>query len=67
MPEAEVWNTRREAVRAATQQAPDSIRRLGQDYLKVLDRYAEAAARAGAAFVEVQNTMLFATVGQRAE
>ena len=67
VPEAEVWNTRRDAVLAATKQAPDSIRRLGQDYLKVLDRYAEAAAKAGAAFVEVQNTMLFATVGQRAE
>lgn len=67
VPEAEVWDTRRAAVRAATQRASDSIRRLGQDYLKVLDRYAAAAAQAGVAFVEVQNTMLFATVGQRAE
>lgn len=67
VPDADLWSSRREAVLEATQKAPDSIRRLGQDYLKVLDRYAEAAARAGSAFVEVQNTMLFATVGQRAE
>lgn len=67
VPEAEVWTARQEAVLAAVERAPESIRRLGQDYLKVLERYAAAAAKAGAAFVEVQNTMLFATVGQRLE
>ncbi len=41
--------------------------RLGQDYVKVLDQYAEDAKAAGTGFVEIQNTMLFATVGQRAE
>ena len=41
--------------------------RLGQDYLKVLDRYSSAASAAGAGFVEIQNAMLFATVGQREE
>jgi hypothetical protein len=45
----------------------ESIRRLGQDYLKVLDRYASAATAAGTGFVEIQNAMLFATVGQREE
>ncbi len=63
-----VWQDRREAVSAAADGAPDeAIRRLGRDYLKVLDRYAGEAREAGSAFVEIQNTMLFATVGQRAE
>jgi hypothetical protein len=34
--------------------------------VKLLDQYAEDAKAAGSAFVEIQNTMLFATVGQRA-
>lgn len=68
VPSPEIWSTRREGVLEAIERAPgESIRRLGQDYLKVLERYAAAAARAGNAFVEVQNTMLFATVGQRLE
>lgn len=63
-----VWEERRSAIRAASERAPDeAIRRLGRDYLKLLDRYAEEARTAGPAFVEIQNTMLFATVGQRAE
>lgn len=63
-----VWEHRREAVRAAADGAPDeAIKRLGRDYLKLLDRYAEEARAAGTAFVEIQNTMLFAAVGQRAE
>ena len=45
----------------------ESIRRLGQDYLKMLDRYAQSAGAAGNGFVEIQNAMLFATVGQRQE
>jgi ubiquinone/menaquinone biosynthesis C-methylase UbiE len=67
-PPPEVWEDRRQAVRDAIEKAPDeSIRRLAQDYLKLIDRYADAAQQAGQAFVEIQNTMLFATVGQRAE
>jgi hypothetical protein len=66
-PEA-VWVERRDVVRAAAEQAPDeALRRLGHDHLKLLDRYAEEARAAGSSFVEIQNTMLFATVGQRAE
>jgi SAM-dependent methyltransferase len=67
-PPEEVWEERRQAVRTAIDRAPgESIRRLGQDYLKLIDRYAAAARTAGRTFVEIQNTMLFATVGQRAE
>jgi SAM-dependent methyltransferase len=67
-PAEAVWQERRDAIRAASDRAPDeAIGRQGRDYLKLLDRYAEEARAAGPAFVEIQNTMLFATVGQRAE
>jgi SAM-dependent methyltransferase len=63
-----LWEGRRSSVQAAVDRAPDeSIRRLGQDYLKLLDRYAVDAKKTGAAFVEIQHTMLFAAVGQRPE
>ncbi|RPH62675.1 MAG: methyltransferase domain-containing protein [Acidobacteria bacterium] len=65
-PPASVWSARRRSVREAIETAPDeSIRRLGTDYVKLLDRYAEEAKAAGNAFVEIPHTMLFATVGQR--
>jgi SAM-dependent methyltransferase len=63
-----VWNTRRAVVEQAIQQAPsDAVRALGRDYLQVLNAYAAEAKHAGPAFVEIQNTMLFATVGQKNE
>jgi ubiquinone/menaquinone biosynthesis C-methylase UbiE len=66
VPSDEVWENRRANVREDIEKAPDeAIRRLGQDYLKTLDRYAAAATAAGAGFVEIQNALLFATVGQR--
>jgi ubiquinone/menaquinone biosynthesis C-methylase UbiE len=67
-PAADVWQNRHAAVSAEIERAPsESIRRLGQDYLKILDRYAAAASAASNGFVEIQNAMLFATVGQREE
>jgi len=67
-PDKRVWDGRREAVTAAIAKAPDeSLRRLGADYLKSIERYAREASNAGPSFVEIQNTMLFATVGQRAD
>ncbi|MBI2834867.1 MAG: methyltransferase domain-containing protein [Acidobacteria bacterium] len=67
-PPPAVWEARREAVRAAFAKAPDeAIRRLGADYVKLLDKYAREAADAGPSFVEIQNTMLFAAVGQKNE
>jgi SAM-dependent methyltransferase len=67
-PAPAVWQARQEAIRAAIARAPDeSLKRLGADYLKLLDRYADEANAAGPRFVEIQNTMLFATVGQRPE
>jgi SAM-dependent methyltransferase len=66
--EPRLWQGRREAVAAAIAKAPDeSLRRLGTDYLKAIELYARDATAAGSSFVEIQNTMLFATVGQRSE
>ena len=67
-PPPAVWDARRKAVRAVIAKAPDeSLRRLGADFLKAIDQYARDARAPGPAFVEIQNTMLFATVGQRPE
>ena len=63
-PPATLWESRRAAVRTAIEKAPgESLKRLGADYLKAIERYAKDADRAGTSFVEIQNTMLFATVG----
>jgi SAM-dependent methyltransferase len=68
VPDRGFWDSRRTAVKDVISKAPDeALRRLGADYLKAVEQYARDASTAGAAFVEVQNTMLFATVGQRAE
>ena len=39
----------------------------GREYLQTLAEYEQDASAAGANFVEIQNTMLFATVGQRTD
>jgi len=67
-PAPAVWAARRETIEHAIAGAGSAgLRRLGQDYLKLLDTYAEDAKGAGPAIVELQNTMLFATVGQKQE
>lgn len=68
VPAATLWKERREAVGVAIDRAQDAAtKRLGEAYLARLDDYAAAAAAAGPSFVEIQNTMLFATVGQKLE
>jgi SAM-dependent methyltransferase len=65
-PSARVWEARRKTASAALNRVTDEgTRRLGNEYLAVLDRYATEAAAAGKDMVEIQNTMLFATVAQR--
>lgn len=65
-PPDDVWRQRLAVVEEAINQAPtDAVRALGRDYLTVLDAYAVEARSAGSSFVEIQNTMLFATVGQK--
>lgn len=67
-PDASVWEDRQRRVqRAIENSGDDGARALGRDYLKVIDEYRAEAADAGRAFVEIQTTMLFATVGQRSE
>jgi SAM-dependent methyltransferase len=65
---AAVWEARRARVERAMSQArtPD-VQTLGREYLVALDAYRSEAQEAGASFIEIQNTMLFATVGQRSE
>jgi SAM-dependent methyltransferase len=61
-----VWDARRRAAARAVEAATGSeSRALGQDLIAAIDRYAEEGAAAGASFVEIQNTMLFALVGHR--
>ena len=62
------WQARRDAVTLAMAgRGNDEVGRLGQEYLRALEEYEQDAARAGASFVEIQNTMLFATVGERTD
>ena len=67
-PGEDEWRSRRTAIeRAIETVSNDSVRRLGLEYLESLEEYAKEAAQAGRVFVEIQNTMLFATVGQKSE
>ena len=60
------WLARRQAVEGLVEQAPsDAVRALGREYLSALAEYERDATEAGSTFVEIQNTMLFATTGQR--
>jgi arsenite methyltransferase len=66
-PAAAVWQARRAAVESALGSSPsDAAAWLGREYLDVLTAYEREAHAAGSSFVEIQNTMLFATVGQKA-
>jgi ubiquinone/menaquinone biosynthesis C-methylase UbiE len=63
---APLWESRRHTARAALKRVADPpSRALGEEYLAALDRYERDAAAAGRRFVEIQNTMLFATVGRK--
>lgn len=66
-PTEAVWLSRRQAVARAMEQPPASsaVRDAGRDYIEALEAYHLDAVAAGPAFVEIQNTLLFATVGQR--
>jgi ubiquinone/menaquinone biosynthesis C-methylase UbiE len=65
-PAPAVWKARHDIVRGSIDRVQEeSLRQLGAEYLRVLDAYAEEAAAAGRRFVEIQSTMLFATIGQK--
>ncbi len=69
LPGPAVWEARRDAVRRAIERAngDGTVAALGREYLETIDEYEADARRDAAHFVEIQNTMLFATVGQREE
>ena len=61
-----VWNRRRSAIRQAVDRADvEAVRTIGREYIEAVDAYAQEATQAGSSFVELQHTMLFATVGQK--
>jgi ubiquinone/menaquinone biosynthesis C-methylase UbiE len=64
-PSPDLWVQRRAAIEPAVAEAPQSARAIGREYLETLDTYAREAQQAGSTFVEIQNTMLFATLGQK--
>jgi SAM-dependent methyltransferase len=66
LPSDDVWRQRRakieEALARATTEESEAI---GREYLAAFHAYEAEAVQAGDSFVEIQNTLLFATVGQR--
>lgn len=65
-PVSTVWRARREVIEKAMAHAKtDETRRAGEELRVALEQYAEDGSAAGPSFLEVQNTMLFATTGHR--
>jgi len=66
VPPDDVWTRRRARVEAAmAAPSPKAVSQAGTAFLSALDTYRRDATLAGSSFVEIQNTMLFATVGQK--
>ncbi len=64
--QASLWADRKAEIEHSIESAPAAaVRAAGRAYLDSLDAYAHEADSAGSAFVEIQNTMLFAAVGQK--
>jgi 2-polyprenyl-3-methyl-5-hydroxy-6-metoxy-1,4-benzoquinol methylase len=60
------WRHRRDAIEAVLDATvPERVKTAGREYLDMLQTYERDARQAGSSFVEIQNTMLFATVGQK--
>jgi SAM-dependent methyltransferase len=63
-----MWADRTRRVERLVSTAPtEASRAAGLAYLEALSQYASEAEKAGQSFVEIQNTLLLATVGQRTE
>jgi SAM-dependent methyltransferase len=66
-PDADEWKARRDAVqRVVDQGTRKDVRELGLELLHALRTYEADASAAATGFVEIQHTMLFAAVGQKA-
>lgn len=64
---AAAWASRRRAAESAVAQAASGeVRQLAHEYAAAIEAYQSDAAVQGQKFFEIQNTMLFATVGQKA-
>jgi SAM-dependent methyltransferase len=66
-PNASIWADRRRLITLAVEIAPEAAQPAGREYLEALAAYEAEASSAGSGFVEIQTTMLFATVGQKTE
>jgi len=65
-PSLDEWKQRRDAVdRVLERVSRKDVRELGRELQHALTTYESEAAAAKSAFVEIQHTMLFATVGQK--
>jgi hypothetical protein len=65
-PDAALWASRRTAVQQVIADAREArVRAYGDQSLQAIAAYEADARQMGTAFVEIQNTMLFATVAQR--
>lgn len=65
-PATPLWESRHRAAAELVRRAVSAeARARGETFLRALDRYQHAAHEAGAGFVELQTTLLFATVAQR--
>jgi SAM-dependent methyltransferase len=62
----ELWAARRQAAERLMVGAPGSVHAIGHQYVAALDAYERESRACGPVFVEIQNTMLFAVVGQKA-
>jgi hypothetical protein len=61
-----VWTARRRRIREVVDAAQNTAARaIGVELIEAVDRYADEGSAAGADFVEIQNTLLFAVVGHR--
>jgi SAM-dependent methyltransferase len=66
-PDPKTWEVRRASIEHQMAAAGDDrVRDAGTRYLQAIDQYAAATRTAGEGFVELQSTLLFAVVGQRA-
>ena len=64
-PTEALWHQRRSAIERLVQASTAPVAKAVREYVDALAVYQQQATAAGSSFVEIQNTLLFATVGQR--
>ena len=67
-PDKATWQNRRSGVEVVlTLTADPAVQKAGRRYLDALTEYEKSVQSADAGFVELQNTLLFAVLGQRTD